>query len=55
MLISFLFSLWGCYMGPIWATRIWDNPYGTHAEPGWHMGIIYACSHGSTDPRVVGA
>ena len=21
-------------MGPIWATRIWANPYGTHAEPG---------------------
>ena len=32
-------------MGPIWATRIWDNPYGTHAEPGCtpHMGPIYAC------------
>ena len=27
-------------MGPIWATRIWANPYGTHAEPGCtpHMG-----------------
>ena len=21
-------------MGPIWATRIWANPYGAHAEPG---------------------
>ena len=21
-------------MGPIWATRIWANPYGTHAKPG---------------------
>ena len=40
-------------MGPIWATRIWANPLGTHAEPGctphmgpiWvaHMGPIYAC------------
>ena len=40
-------------MGPIWATRIWANPYGTHAKPGctphmgpiWvaHMGPIYAC------------
>ena len=40
-------------MGPIWATGIWANPYGTHAEPGctphmgpiWvaHMGPIWAC------------
>ena len=36
MIISFVFSLWDCYMGPIWATRIWDpdgtrlhSPYGT--------------------------
>ena len=30
-------------MGPIWATRIWANPYGTHAEPGCtaHMGSRY--------------
>ena len=43
MIISFLFSLWDCYMGPIWATRIWANPYGTHAEPGCtpHMGSTY--------------
>ena len=33
MIISFLFSLWDCYMGPIWVTGIWANPYGTHAEP----------------------
>ena len=27
-------------MGPIWATCIWANPYGTHVEPGCtpHMG-----------------
>ena len=38
---SFLFSLWGCYMGPIWATRIWAN--GTHMVPGCtpHMGSIH--------------
>ena len=43
MIISFLFSLWDCYMGPICATRIWANPYGTHAEPGCtpHMGSPY--------------
>ena len=43
MLISFHFSLWGCYEGPIWATHIWYNPYGTHAEPGCtpHMGRPY--------------
>ena len=30
-------------MGPIWATRIWDSPYRTHAEPGCtpHMGSPY--------------
>ena len=30
-------------MGPIWATRIWANPYGTHAKPGCtpHMGSPY--------------
>ena len=30
-------------MGPIWAARIWANPYGTHAEPGctYHMGSPY--------------
>ena len=33
MLITFLFSLWGCYMGPVWTTRIWTNPFGTHVEP----------------------
>ena len=43
MFISFPFSLWGCYMGPIWATHIWAYPYGTHAEPGCtpHMGSPY--------------
>ena len=24
------FSSWDCYMGPIWATLKWANPYGTH-------------------------
>ena len=35
--------LYGTYMGPIWVTRIWANPYGTHAEPGCtpHMGSPY--------------
>ena len=43
-------------MGPILATRIWDNLYGTHAEPGcspymgpiWvaHIGPTYACLFG---------
>ena len=30
-------------MGPIWATRIWAYPYGTHAEPGCtpHMRSSY--------------
>ena len=30
-------------MGPIWATRIWANPYGTNAKPGCtpHMGSPY--------------
>ena len=32
-------------MGPNWATRIWANPCGTHAEPGSrctpHMGSPY--------------
>ena len=30
-------------MGPIWATHIWANPYGTHAEPDCtpHMGSPY--------------
>ena len=30
-------------MGPIWATHIWANPYGTHAEPSFtpHMGSPY--------------
>ena len=63
MIIPFLFSLWACYMGPIWATRIWANPYGTHAEPGctpcmapiWvaHMGPIQACLLGATDLSAV--
>ena len=32
--------LYGTHMGPIWATRIWANPYGTHSKPGCtpHMG-----------------
>ena len=40
---DFIISLWDSYMGPIWATRIWANPYGTHAEPGCttHMGSPY--------------
>ena len=31
------------HTGPIWATRIWANPYGTHAEPGCtpHIGNPY--------------
>ena len=35
-------------MGPIWATRIWANPYGTHAEPGCtpHMGPIWVAHMG---------
>ena len=34
-------------MGPILATRIWANPYGTHAEPGCtpHMGSPYYGTH----------
>ena len=34
-------------MGPILATRIWANPYGTHAEPGStpHMGSPYYGTH----------
>ena len=30
-------------MGPIWATCIWDNQYGTHVEPDCtpHMGGPY--------------
>ena len=30
-------------MGPIWADRIWANPYKTHVEPGCtpHMGSPY--------------
>ena len=34
-IISFFFIglLYGPHMGPIWATRIWANPYGTHVEP----------------------
>ena len=48
MIISFLFSLCDCYMGPIWVTRIWANPYGTHAEPGCtpHMGSPYGTHTG---------
>ena len=43
MIIAFLFSLWDCYMGPIWATCTWANPYGTHAKHGCtpHMGSPY--------------
>ena len=34
-------------MGPIWATRLWANPYGTHVEPSCtpHMGAIWV-AHG---------
>ena len=43
--ISFFFMglLYETHMGPIWATCIWANPYGTHAEPGCtpHMGSQY--------------
>ena len=28
-------------MEPIWATRIWPNPYGTHVESGCNMGSPY--------------
>ena len=50
MLISFLFSLWGYYVGPIWDPS-GQTAYGTHAEPGYtyHMGrpygthIIHVC------------
>ena len=36
-------------MGPIWATRIWANPYGIHVEPGCtpYMGPIWACLLGN--------
>ena len=44
-IISFFFMglLYGTHTGPIWATRIWANPYGTHAEPGCtpHIGSPY--------------
>ena len=35
-IISFFFMglLYGTHMGPILATCIWANPYGTHMEPG---------------------
>ena len=35
--------VYGTHMGPIWATHIWANPCGTHAEPGCtpHMGSPY--------------
>ena len=35
-------------MRPIQATLIWDNPYGTHAEPGYtpHMGPILVAHMG---------
>ena len=41
--------LYGTHMGPIWATRIWANPYGTHAEPVCtpHMGSPYGTHIGS--------
>ena len=40
---SFMELLYGTHMGPIWATRIWANPYGTDMEPGCtpHMGPIW--------------
>ena len=39
----FMGLLYGTHMGPIWATHIWANPYGTHAETGCtpHMGSPY--------------
>ena len=48
MLIPFNFSLWGCYVGPIWdpsgKTRK-DSPYCTHVEPGCtHIKSIYICT-----------
>ena len=35
--------LYGTHMGPIWATRTWANPYGSHVEPGCtpHMGPLW--------------
>ena len=30
-------------LGPIWATCIWANPYGTHAEPGCTPHIGMSC------------
>ena len=59
MLILFLFSLWGCYVGPIWDPS-GQPAYGiTHMEPmrsmvalPWvfttHMGPIYAYLLGTT-------
>ena len=42
-------------MGPIWATRIWPNPYGTHAEPGCtpHMGSPYGTHIGMIAGRLL--
>ena len=49
-IISFFFMglFYGTHMGPIWATRIWANPYGTHAERGCtpHMGLIWVAHMG---------
>ena len=41
--------LYGTHMGPIWATRILANPYGTHAKPGCtpNMGPIWVAHMGS--------
>ena len=36
-------------MGPLWTTRTWANPYGTHVEPGRtpHMGPIWVAEMGT--------
>ena len=60
-IISFFFMgpLCCTHMGPIWANRIWDNPYGTHAETGctphirFHMGSPYGthiCMFSESNP-----
>ena len=49
--------LYGTHMGPIWATRIWANPYGTHAKPGCtpHMGPIWVAHMGPIKACLLGA
>ena len=38
MLISFLFSLWGCYSEGCYVGPIWATPYGkAHVGPTWSM------------------